>query len=198
MELERRLVDSAVEVRADHAGNKTVEGYAAVFNSRSQNLGGFVERVMPGSFTQTLANKDDVRALVNHDPSLILGRSAAGTLDLSQDSTGLHYRITPSNASYAKDVVIAIERGDITQSSFGFTVDPNGDQWGQTEDDFPLRSLLSVRLFDVSPVTYPAYQDTVTSVASRAMDHVRSLVVPPVVVNPNASLLHALWGLKGV
>lgn len=178
-DIERRLVDHDLEVRADHAGNKTIEGYAAVFGSRSQNLGGFVERVDPGAFTDTLASDDDVRALLNHDANFVLGRRSSGTLEVSADSTGLHYRVTPSNASYARDLVIAIERGDVSQSSFGFRANPNGDSWAYTEDEFPLRTLLSVRLVDVSPVTFPAYTDTASMVSQRALDQARELSSVP-------------------
>jgi len=175
MEIERRLHSADVEVRADHAGNKTIEGYAAVFGARSQNLGGFVERIDSGAFAESLAAGDDVRALLNHDPNFVLGRSTAGTLELAADSTGLHYRITPSNAQYAKDLVIAMERGDVTQSSFGFRTNPDGDTWSYTEDDFPLRTLTSVRLIDVSPVTFPAYLDTDSHVSTRAASHAHTM-----------------------
>ncbi|EFC86459.1 HK97 family phage prohead protease [Parafrankia sp. EUN1f] len=197
MDIERRIIDAHVEVRADHAGNKTIEGYASVFDSRSQNLGGFVERVRPGAFAQSLADGDDVRALMNHDSNFVLGRRASGTLELAEDSTGLHYRITPSNASYARDLVIAMERGDVSQSSFGFITNPDGDEWAYTEDQFPLRSLLSVRLVDVSPVTFPAYLDTESKVAVRAIERAQGMVAPVVEPeDPNAALRRAMFGRK--
>ncbi len=154
--VERRFTSGAVEVR--QRGNATViEGHAAVFEKLSQNLGGFVERVMPGAFTKTL-QEADVRALFNHDENLVLGRNKSGTLELSEDESGLYYRISPPDTTYANDLRAIIERGDVSQSSFAFmTIE---DEWGLSEQDFPRRDLLQVHLVDVSPVTYPAYLDT--------------------------------------
>jgi HK97 family phage prohead protease len=163
--IERRYVSSEFQVRS--VGGKTVvEGHAAVFNKRSQNLGGFVEMVAPGAFTKTI-QEADVRALFNHDPSMILGRSTAGTLRLAQDNIGLAYEIDLGTRSYERDLAESMERGDITQSSFGFRV--IDDDFGYTEDDFPLRTLTEVALTDVSPVTYPAYLDADSGIASRAI-----------------------------
>ncbi len=154
--VERRFTSGAVEVR--QRGSETVvEGHAAVFDKLSQNLGGFVERVMPGAFTKTL-QEADVRALFNHDENLVLGRNKSGTLELSEDDSGLYYRITPPNTTYARDLLTVIERGDVSQSSFAFmTIE---EEWGLSDQDFPRRDLLQVHLVDVSPVTYPAYLDT--------------------------------------
>lgn len=162
---ERRYTTTAFEVRS--SGGKTViEGHAAVFNSRSQNLGGFVEIVAPGAFTKTI-QESDVRALFNHDPSMVLGRSSAGTLRLAQDNIGLAYEIDLGSRTYERDLAESMERGDISQSSFGFRV--IDDDFGYTEDDFPVRTLIEVQLTDVSPVTYPAYLDADSGIASRAM-----------------------------
>jgi uncharacterized protein len=154
--IERRFTSGAVEVRT--RGTETViEGHAAVFEKLSQNLGGFVERVMPGAFTKTL-KEADIRALFNHDENLVLGRNKSGTLDLSEDDTGLYYRIRPPETSYAQDLMTVIERGDVSHSSFAFmAID---EEWGLSEQDFPRRDLLQVHLVDVSPVTYAAYLDT--------------------------------------
>jgi HK97 family phage prohead protease len=163
--IERRYTSGEVEVR--QRGSETViEGHAAVFEKLSQNLGGFVERVMPGAFTKTL-QEADVRALYNHDENLVLGRNKAGTLELSEDDTGLYYRITPPNTTYARDLMTVIERGDVSQSSFAFmAID---EEWGFSEQDFPRRDLLQVHLVDVSPVTYAAYLDTDVSSGGRSM-----------------------------
>lgn len=161
--LERRWTTGEVEVRS--VGQKAyIEGYAAVFNSRSKNLGGFVEVVERPAFNKTV-KEADVRALWNHDPSLLLGRTRAGTLKLSLDTSGLYYRTEAPNTSYARDLVELLSRGDVTQSSFSFF--KIHDEWDLTEDEYPQRHLTEVGLVDVSPVTYPAYEEA-TSGVSRA------------------------------
>lgn len=161
--LERRWTTGEVEVRS--VGQKAyIEGYAAVFNSRSKNLGGFVEVVERPAFNKTV-KEADVRALWNHDPSLLLGRTRAGTLKLSLDNSGLYYRTEAPNTSYARDLVELLARGDVTQSSFSFF--KIHDEWDLTEDEYPQRHLTEVGLVDVSPVTYPAYEEA-TSGVSRA------------------------------
>lgn len=155
--LERRWVSGEVEIRQETGGKVVIEGHGAVFNRISQDLGGFVEKVMPGTFSKTI-QEADVRALVNHDKNMILGRNKSGTLELSEDASGLYYRIYPPDTSYARDLMVSMERGDINQSSFAFhTVH---DEWAETEQGYPLRSLTEVQLVDVSPVTYPAYLDS--------------------------------------
>jgi Escherichia/Staphylococcus phage prohead protease len=142
-------------------------GHAAVFDQLSENLGGFHERVVPGAFAEAI-EKDDIRALFNHDPNLILGRNRAGTLKLIEDARGLAVAITPPDNPTIRDLVIApIERGDVTQMSFGFTVRPGGQDWAKDDDGRTIRTLKRVRLFDVSPVVFPAY--TQTDVAMRAL-----------------------------
>lgn len=179
--VERRYAVTEFEVRAAKSGSGVVvEGHGAVFNSLSQNLGGFVERVAPDAFTKTLADNPDVRALINHDPSMLLGRSRSGTLRLSADSTGLAYEIDMPDRQDARDLLVSMERGDITQSSFGFRVVPGGDEWSLTDDEFPLRTLTAVSIHngDVSPVTYPAYEAADSGLADRAyksLAEVRSL-----------------------
>jgi HK97 family phage prohead protease len=152
-------------------------GYAAKFNTRSQNLGGFIETIAPGAFTNSLSQGHDVRALFNHDPNIVLGRNRAGTLRLSQDSTGLRYEVDMPNTTAARDLAESMRRGDISQSSFSFQVDPGGDEWDDDED-VPIRTLRSVRLFDVSPVTYPAYLDTNSGIAQRSLERARLGRVP--------------------
>lgn len=161
--LERRFTSGEVELRTKN-GKQYIEGYAAVFDKTSQNLGGFVEVVRSSAFNKTLGEAD-VRAVQNHDPNFVLGRSSAGTLELSTDDTGLYYRIDPPDTTFARDLIVSLERKDITQSSFAFhAID---DDWSLDARDFPLRELLDVALVDVSPVTYPAYLDT-TSGATRS------------------------------
>jgi len=161
MDQERRSFRSEFEVRAAHKGKGAVmRGHAAVFNSMSRNLGGFVEMVDPGAFRKTLADNPDTRALINHDPMHIMGRTRSGTLRMSTDSAGLAYEIDVPDRQDARDLMVSLERGDITQSSFSFFVAPNGDEWDYTDDGFPMRTLRGVSLHngDVSVVTFPAYE----------------------------------------
>ena len=147
-----------------------VTGYAALFGSRSEDLGGFVEEIDRGAFADSLKkNSLDVRFLINHDSNLVLARSKNGTLELSEDERGLRIYARVAPYSYAEDLKIAIERGDIDQMSFAFTVEE--DSWAAAEDGTPLRRVHRVKdLFDVSVVTYPAYQETKTEVLARAID----------------------------
>lgn len=146
-----------------------IEGYAAVFNKWSEDLGGFREKIRPGSFAKSIT-KDDVRALWNHDSNYVLGRNTNGTLKLSEDTRGLHVEIDPPDTQWARDHMVSIERGDVTQMSFGFfTV---ADDWnypdekGMAKGKLAERELIEADLFDVSPVTYPAYPQTKVAVRS--------------------------------
>ena len=158
--IDRRFLCEGAEIRlsAGADGAKTINGTAAVFNAEAEIMPGFREIVRPGAFTRTLKTAD-VRALLNHDPNFVLGRNKAGTLKLWEDEKGLRYAIEPPDTSFANDLLVSIGRGDVTQSSFGFRVVK--DRW--TEDVAAktiLRELLEVKLFDVSPVTFPAYAQT--------------------------------------
>ncbi len=139
-----------IEVREAEGEEMILEGYAAVFNSET-DLGHFREVIKPGAFDDVMTN--DVRALINHDPNLVLGRTKNGTLELSQDERGLKYRVKLGAQQYAKDFYESVKRGDISQSSFAFTIDKQS--WNEERT---VRSVDKVRqLLDVSPVTYPAY-----------------------------------------
>ncbi|MFD3464798.1 HK97 family phage prohead protease [Streptomyces sp. NPDC058682] len=169
MVMERRAVPTEFEVRSE-GGKFNFYGYALKWDARSQNLGGFRERVAQGATSESIG-RDDIRALFNHDPNLILGRNRSGTLRLSEDSDGLHYEVDMPDTTYARDLATAMERGDVSQSSFGFkTAGPEGDSWAEDDDGFPLRTLQRIALFDVSPVTYPAYSDSTSGVGSRALE----------------------------
>lgn len=156
--LEQRFV--AKEIRAVKDGDKLVlDGYAAVFNSRSEDLGGFTEIVMPGAFAKTLKEKPDIRALWNHNADFILGRTKAKTLELNEDKTGLHMRVVLSDTEQGKYFYDAVDRGDIDGMSFGFRTVK--DAWIKgTDGKMPTRELHEVELFEVSPVAFPAYPDT--------------------------------------
>lgn len=162
---ERRFCKKA-QVRVSASG--VITGYAAVFNLLSEDLGGFRELILPGAFSQCLLGNPDVRALFNHDSNLLLGRTVAGTLRLSEDRAGLYFECDLPDTQAGRDVRASIKRGDLRECSFGFTV--NGQNWreekgtdGKTQT---IRELTEVDVFDVSPVTYAAYPQT--SVSARA------------------------------
>ncbi|WP_327180412.1 HK97 family phage prohead protease (plasmid) [Streptomyces sp. NBC_01335] len=164
---ERRFTRGLVEVRAGDEGDggRRIGGYAAKFNRLSQNLGGFVERIDPSFFSKSEGDGwPDVMARYNHDDNRLLGTTEAGTLRLLVDGTGLDY-VADVPAS-REDVMELVQRGDVRRSSFAFRT--FSDDWGQTEDGFPLRTLLSGALVDVAPVNTPAYMDTSTGLRSLA------------------------------
>jgi HK97 family phage prohead protease len=182
--VERRFTAGAVELRAA-AEKKLVRGYAAMFGKRSANLGTenyqFFEVIERGAFDAVL--NDDVRALFNHDSNLILARARAGkgTLTLGADDTGLWYEFEPDGEqTYARDLVRALARGDVDQSSFAFSLTAEGQKWEETregEKAIVLRTIKKVdRLYDVSPVTYPAYPDA--TVALRSLEAHRAATAP--------------------
>ena len=150
------------EFRAE-ADGKTITGYPAKFNRKSRNLGGFRENIKPGAFERTLADKDDIRALINHDPNLLLGRTKAGTLRLKEDGTGLRMENDAPDTGYCRDLIESMKRGDIDQGSFRFLC--RSDNW-RMEDGEAVRDLLDVQLRDASIVTFPAYEDTTATVRS--------------------------------
>jgi len=159
-QIEYRTFDlDDIEVRSEDDKPK-IRGHAAIFNKLSEDLFGFREMIMPGAFTEAM-RKDDVRALFNHDPNYILGRTKAGTLHLEEDDKGLAIEIDPPDTSYAKDLLVSIKRGDISQMSFAFNLRNNkGEEWDKTNEKMPIRKVLNIKLYDVSPVTYPAYPQT--------------------------------------
>lgn len=169
-EIERRIL--CREVRVDQSGEKPViRGYAALFNTLSEDLGGFREQLAAGAFSDALSNSD-VRALINHDPNLVLGRDRSGTLAMREDATGLQVEISPPDTQYARDLVEVMKRGDVSQMSFAFTVAKEGQAWTRDGTGPWLRTIKRIsRLFDVSVVTYPAYPQT--SAAVRALEDVQ-------------------------
>jgi HK97 family phage prohead protease len=167
---ERRFFVAPVTIEkreGDAQGPSVIEGFAAKFNSRT-NIGDFFEEeLLPGAFDDVL--NDDVRCLFNHNPNYILARSinGKGTLTLSVDDEGLKYRYETPNRSYAKDLEDAIASGDVSQSSFAFMA--KEVIWTERSEGLDLRQIVKVRnLYDVSPVTYPAYQDA--TVGKRSLD----------------------------
>jgi len=152
-------------------------GHAAVFNIRTDIGGFFEEQIRPGAFSEAIRN-DDVRALIDHDSSLVLGRNTAGTLQLSEDDRGLRVEITPPDTQIARDLIVSMERGDINQMSFGFSMRGGIEEWDETGET-QLRTIEKVgRLIDVSVVTFPAFPDA--EVGLRSLNHFRTSSTPPV------------------
>lgn len=175
--MERRAFE-VQELRVERRDGEPpkIMGHAAVFNALSEDLGGFREQIAPGAFAEAL-EKDDVRALWNHNADIVLGRNRAKTLILSEDTRGLAIEIIPPDTQAARDLMVSMERGDVTQMSFGFSVRPNGQNWAKDDEGRYIRTLTKVRLFDVSPVTFPAYPQT--DVAVRSMNEWQEQQRPP-------------------
>lgn len=178
--MERRFLATKIaNVRADNRddGTPIIAGYGAVFYDGTEATeyklyDDMVERIMPGAFDRAIAEKHDVRGLFNHDPNQILGRTKSGTMKLSIDATGLAYEIEPGETNVSKDVQVHLSRGDVSGSSFSFV--PSDAQWiEQTKEGKTvfIREIRSVDLYDVGPVTFPAYQTTTAGV--RSIDEVR-------------------------
>jgi len=200
-ERESRFLAASVELRAaaEPEAAPKVRGYAAKFDSLSENLGGdkyqFREIIKPGAFDDVLG--DDVRALFNHESSAILARSknGEGSLRIGTDEVGLWYEFDAPDTQVGRDLVTSLKRGDVDQSSFSFTVDNDGQEWREEKGDdgatLITRTINKVkRLFDVSPVTYPAYPDA--TVALRSLQEFQQAEAPP---TENHSIAHRLRAL---
>ena len=153
-EMEKRFFGVKLEKRMDgESTEQVVVGHAAVFDQLSEDLGGFKERIHKNAFDEVLDN--DVRAFFNHDPNHLLARVSSGTLKLSIDEKGLKYEFSVPDTSSGRDLLVSMERGDISQSSFAFTI--QDDSWDK-ENGRDIRTINKVkRLYDVSPVSIPAY-----------------------------------------
>jgi HK97 family phage prohead protease len=161
---ETRVVDVPMEARAEDGGLRRLSGYAALYDVETTIGGLFREVLAPGAFRSAVTRVDDVRALFNHDANHVLGRTTSGTLRLTEDARGLRYEVDLPDTQTARDLWTSVQRGDVSQSSFAFSVD--AEEWAEPKAPMPLRVVRDVRLYDVSPVTYPAYNET--SVAARS------------------------------
>ena len=140
-----------------------------MFNSESEDLGGFREIILPGAFDRALREAHDVRALWNHNADVVLGRTKSGTLRLSVDEHGLRSEIDMPETRAAEDALASIRRGDVDGMSFGFRV--LTDNW-RSQDGVQIRELTDLELLDVSPVAYPAYP--ATQVSTRALERAKA------------------------
>lgn len=150
----------------------TLRGHAAVFNRLSDDLGGFRELLEPGAFRAALRGSPDVRLLFNHDPNFVLARTSAGSLELREDGTGLHVWARVAPLTWVADLRASMQRGDIDQMSFAFTLRDGGDDWAVADDGTVVRTIRADgvdTLFDVSVVTFPAYPQT--DAAMRELRH---------------------------
>ena len=165
---EHRFVDvSDIEVRKGVDGDgMSFRGYGAVFDSWSENLGGFREKIRPGAFARSLKSRNEIRMYLNHNTDMVLASRRAGTLRLTEDARGLVVDATLPETTYGRDLSVLMQRGDVNSMSFGFSVPPKGDEWNAAGTE---RELLEVRLAEVSAVTgSPAY--TQTSAYVRSLD----------------------------
>jgi len=168
--METRILNvDSFEVREDSDGMH-LEGYAALFDSRSENLGGFTETIKPGAFRTSLRARNDIKFLWNHDTGAVLGSTRAGTLTLTEDDRGLRVSGTLPNTSHGRDAAELVRRGDVSAFSFGFSMPARGgDSWNAEGTE---RVLKSVRLHEVSLVAFPAYPETAGTATVRGLDKI--------------------------
>jgi HK97 family phage prohead protease len=153
-----RSLQTELKTRAEPDGQDMyIEGYFAVFNRQTELWPGAYEEVAPGAFDETLGN--DIRALINHDTTLVLGRNKAGTLELKADSYGLWGRVKINpNDSDAVNLYERVKRGDVDQCSFGFNITSEETDW---RDDGTVKwTITGIDLHEVSVCTFPAYEET--------------------------------------
>lgn len=152
-------VPDELRMQVDQATPNRLVGYAAVFNSLSADLGGFKERIQPGAFKGTITGSSDVRALVDHNPSLILGRTSSGTLRISEDDRGLRVEIDVPDTSYGRDLLENVRTGNVKGMSFGFKVPKDGQRFSK-EGGQTIRDLTNIDLREVTATSIPAYGST--------------------------------------
>lgn len=189
-EMEFRTADKIVAKDDD---KMIIEGYALRFNTESNPLGKqtkFVETVTPNSLKD--ADLSDVRCLIDHNSSYVLGRTTANTLDLKVDNEGLHFRCQLPNTSYAKDLYENVKLGNVNQCSFGFAVDKDGDTFEKRSDGLFKRTVNKIKTIrDVSVVTYPAYKDTDVAPALRSIEAIQEDEEKQVMLNKSMELAKA-------
>lgn len=163
-----RMISSDFQTR-DEGGDLAIEGYFAVFNSDYDIAPDMSESVAPGAFDKTLSG--DIRALVNHDTTLVLGRTKAGTLELKEDTHGLWGRVKVNpNDRAAMDLYERVKRGDVDGCSFGFDI---LDEESEIREDGSIHwTIKAVKLYEVSCCTFPAYEETNISARERQRDDI--------------------------
>lgn len=165
------LTDIQIRAADEKTGRLSFSGRPVVYDQLSLDMGGWQEVIKPGAASRTLADKPDVRFLINHDPNLLLARSTSGTMTMGEDTSGMTIGADMADVSYARDLAVSLERGDIDQMSFGFWI--TRDEWSgnlHVVHEFDLDG------GDVSVVTFPAFAQTsaeLRSVATRNLDVLR-------------------------
>lgn len=163
--MERRTSTQSLSLRMmEEDGQKYIEGYSAVFYNESNDgteyrVGPYRERIGRRAFSRAINENHDTRCLFNHDASLLLGRTTAGTCTLSVDDMGLRFRASMPDTQLGRDVATLMERGDITGCSFAFEIMDESEPVRQ-EDGTYVVEIRDLKLYDVGPVTYPAYEAT--------------------------------------
>lgn len=198
-EVQKRYYSSRPEIRAaseeEAASAGHVAGHAAVFDTPSLPLydwweGSFVEEVRKGAFAKTIAEAD-IRFLINHDTNLVLARNTAGTLRLSEDEVGLAMDADVSPTSYGRDLIENLKLGNVSQMSIMFSVVK--DDWAGTRDGLPLRVISEVKLYEVSAVTFPAFEETDIGMRSQDVSALfRSLGLAEIPPEHRTALIAAL------
>jgi HK97 family phage prohead protease len=191
MKKEIRMISTPVKiVRGEDGEVRSIIGYPIVYNKDSEDMG-FIERIAPGAAKEAL-KRSDVRGLKNHDPNLIFARQGVN-LTLIEDKDGLRYEATPIETRNYREVSAEIGAGLLTGQSFGFTID--SDEWSDLDTDHPKRTITKIReIFDVGPVTYPAYQDT--TVALRSLEEARENNSPEPETDQDPIVVSVSWTTK--
>ena len=199
MDIERRVMPTTmVEIREAKGEPTKLVGRAVPYNVLSRDLGGFKEQFSPGAFDEVLKDSD-VRALFNHNPDHLLGRESAGTLELRDGTKGLDYIVDPlPNTTVAKDIAANVKLKNIQGNSFSFSVAEGGDVWEKQEDGTAIRTVINVSgLYDVGPVTEPAYENG-TKVSARSLERAARVggVTTMEFIRAKQSQLEAKWGVR--
>ncbi|MEA1081971.1 HK97 family phage prohead protease [Marinobacter qingdaonensis] len=149
-----------------------ITGHAAVFNSRSVDLGGFREIIAPGAFARTLRDGHPVFAVHHHSMADVLGSTRSGTLKLSEDSRGLHFDLALPDSSLGRDIHELVRRGDLASMSFSFFINgAAGEKWRETSSGEIERTLIDVSLVEISTVALPAYPASTVSARTATHDN---------------------------
>ena len=162
---ELRYIPFDFEVREEANASPKLSGYASIFNQEAEIYGLYREKVTPGAYKKTI-QENDIRALWNHNTDQVLGRNRAKTLSLSEDEKGLKIEILPPDTQAGRDAVTSIKRGDVSQMSIAFQIIKEEWESPKTRRDLPLRTIKEAKLFEVSPVTFPAFE--MTSINARS------------------------------
>lgn len=176
---ELRSSGSFLDVRTGYDGGQKLVGHCAVFNALSCDLGGFCEIIRPGAFSRAIKEKQDVKALFNHDPNLILGRTKSGSLRLHEDTHGLAFELILPSTSLAFDLSELVSRGDLDAMSFSFSA--ARDSWSDQKingKNVIIRELLDLNLHDVSVSTFASYESAKVTVQRARSERLEMTLFP--------------------